>query len=86
MIEGYINMKPEIKAVEVNEKDKIKVSLKDGRILILPINKFKSIEELNIKQRRQIQILGTDAFTFDNCPEVYHIEQLFGSYIDYKHI
>ncbi len=85
MIEGYINIKPEIEFVRAEKKGIIEVALKDGRKLILPIGKFMSIKKLSLKQRKKVQIIGAEAFTFDDCAEVYHIEQLFGSYDDYKH-
>ena len=84
MTEGYINIKPEIEFVNTENK-LIQVSLKDGRKLIIPLDKFESIKKLNIEQRKKVQIVGTDAFTFDDCAEVYHLEQLFGSYTNYKH-
>ncbi len=84
MTEGYINIKPEIEFINTENK-LIQVSLKDGRKLIIPLDKFKSIKKLNIEQRKKIQIIGADAFTFDDCAEVYHLEQLLGSYTNYKH-
>ena len=84
MIEGYININPEIEDINTDNKF-IQVVLKDGRKLIIPLDKFESIKKLNLKQRKKVQIIGDNAFTFDDCAEVYHLEQLLGSYTNYKH-
>ena len=84
-IEGYFNVKPIIKDIKFEIRGKISFYLADGRIIISPISAFPSIKQLNTKQRTKYQILGDEGFTFDDCNEVFAIEQVLGNYHNYKH-
>jgi hypothetical protein len=85
MIEGYLNVIPELKSVKFEHRGKIDIYFEDGRIIILPVSIFPSIKKLNSKQRKKIQLIGKEGFTFDECDEVFHIEQILGRYDNYKH-
>lgn len=85
-MEGIIDIQPVINKIEFpqNEK-KMSVCLKDGRIIVVPLKYFPGIEKLNAQQRKKWQIINDVGFTFENCREVYHIEEILGNYDDYKY-
>jgi hypothetical protein len=84
MVEGYWNITPEIKTVSFSVKGRIKIELKDGRILIVPVSAFPSIKKLSMKDRKKWYRFG-NGFSFDNCDEVFHIEQILGNFQKYRH-
>jgi hypothetical protein len=83
-IEGYWGIEPQIKKISFPVRGKIQVDLIDGRTIISAISRFPSIKKLNSKQRSKWYIFG-EGFSFDDSPEVYHIEQILGNYECYKH-
>ena len=60
------------------------VILEDGREVVVSISRFPSTEALTSEQRQQWQSIG-ESFTFEECDEVFHIEQVLGSYSTYRH-
>ena len=82
-IEGFYNIKPQIKDIKFDIKGKISFYFEDGRIVISPVSAFPSFKKLNSVQRSKFQILGKEGFTFDDCNEVFAIEQIFGNYQNY---
>ena len=83
-IEGYWNIIPILKSISFGIRGKIIVSLEDGRTIIIPISKFPSIKKLNQNQRKKWYLFG-NGFSFDDCNEVFHIEQILGNYNTYNH-
>jgi len=83
-IEGFWDVAPKIKSVSFRIKGKIQVSLKDGRIVIIPVSAFPSVKKLSLRQRSKWYIFG-NGFSFDECDEVIHIEQILGNYSNYGH-
>lgn len=83
--EGFIGVKPEIKKITFTTKGKMGVHLVDGRIVILPLSLFPSINKLDQGQRMNWGIIDSSGFTFEDCDEVYHIEQILGREEDYKY-
>jgi len=83
-IEGFWDIKPQIKKIDFNVRGKFSVYLTDGRIIIVPIAMFPSIKKLDAEKRRKWFIFG-NGFSFDDCDEVFHIEQLLGNFNSYKH-
>ena len=83
-MEGIIDIQPEIKDIKFTYKGKIDIFLKDGRIIAVPLRYFPEIKKLNKAQRKKIQIIDNVGFTFLDCNEVYHIEQILGRYENYK--
>ncbi|MFN0047710.1 MAG: DUF2442 domain-containing protein, partial [Cytophagales bacterium] len=79
------NIQPYITAIKFLRKDRMSVHLRDGREIVFPIEVFPEIAELSPLQRKHWQILGGEGFTFDDCPEVFHIEQILGTYEVYSH-
>ncbi len=84
-VEGFINVKPVIIKIEFQHKGKMEIYLKDGRIIISPLSRFPSIKKLSRDQRKKWSTLGRVGFSFDDCPEVFHIEQVLGSEKDYEY-
>ncbi|MBI4645877.1 MAG: hypothetical protein HY738_04590 [Bacteroidia bacterium] len=84
LIEGYWNKTPKIKTLSFPLRGKMQIDLEDGRCIIVPLIKFPSIKRLNTIQRQKWFLLG-NGFSFDDCNEVYHIEQILGNFQNYNH-
>lgn len=84
-MEGIFKTMPKIKKVGFSIRGKIEIYLEDGRIVFVPLKYFPSIKSLNSKQRSKWYILGGDGFSFEDCDEVFHIEQVLGSEQIYSH-
>lgn len=86
IMEGYIGSpKPQIKKVSFPARGRMEILLTDGRAVTVPVSKFPSIRKLNEEQRKKWQVIGGDFFTFRDCDEVYHIEQILGKEEDYSY-
>jgi len=83
-IEGFWNVSPKIKKISFQIRGKISILLEDGRNIIVPVSKFPSIKKLTTDQRSKWYLFG-NGFSFDDCNEVYHIEQILGNFEIYKH-
>jgi len=83
--EGIINLKPKIKKVTFEVSGKMNVWLEDGRSVIVPLKFFPSIQKLTPLQRKKHVISDGEVIIFDDCDEVYHIEQILGRYDNYKY-
>jgi hypothetical protein len=59
-------------------KDFMKVFLIGGRVLLVPLSKFPEIKNLSSKQRNDYHISGGIALDFEDCDEVYHLNELIG--------
>ena len=82
-VEGFWDLKPKIKKIDFVD-NKILVYMTDGRVIISPLIKFPSIKKLTPEQRKKWYLFG-NGFSFDDCNEVFHIEQILGNYDEYKH-
>lgn len=82
--EGYWNVKPEIKSVSFPKRGKFQVDLQDGRSIVMPISAFPSLKKVPVKERDNWYLMG-GGVTWDCCPEVIHIEQILGNYVEYGH-
>ncbi|MCH8317441.1 MAG: hypothetical protein IIA88_02930, partial [Bacteroidetes bacterium] len=74
-MEGIIDIKPVISNIKFTTKGKMDVCLQDGRVIVVPLKYFPSIQKLNANQRKRLQIIDDVAFTFIASPELYHIEE-----------
>ena len=83
--EGIINLKPKINKVTFEIAGKMNVMLEDGRLVIVPLKFFPSIQKLTSSQRKKHVIADGETIIFDDCDEVYHIEQILGRYDSYKY-
>lgn len=84
-VEGFYGIKPVIKKITFVQKGKFDLHLEDGRIIAVPFSKFPDVKKLTASQRKKWYILDDYGFSFDDCNEVYHIEQVLGKYDDYKY-
>ncbi|MCX6154522.1 MAG: hypothetical protein NT007_10210 [Candidatus Kapabacteria bacterium] len=80
-----MTIKPAIKKLDFSSKGKMAVYLNDGRIIYIPIKFFPSIKNLDLKKRTKWYVLNGDMFSFDDCKEVFHIEQVLGKEKDYAY-
>lgn len=83
-IEGFWNINPKIKKVSFQSKGKITIDLEDGRTIFAPISQFPSIKKLSMQQRNKWYLFG-NGFSFDDCNEVFHVEQILGNFNEYRH-
>ncbi len=77
-VEGIIGITPVIRKVSFDQKGKIAVHLRDGRIIIAPLKFFPSLAKLSPVQRKKYTISDGETIVFHDCDEVYHIEQFLG--------
>lgn len=82
--EGYCNVEPKIKTLSFPKRGKFEVTLQDGRSITMPISAFPSMKKVPVKERPNWYLIG-GGFTWDSCPEVIHIEQILGNYVNYAH-
>lgn len=75
---GFFNIKPIITHINVENPDYLVLSFADGRILSTPVLYFPSIHNLTPEERQNWSVLDGQMFTFMDCDEVFHIEQLLG--------
>lgn len=76
-MEGFADSNPHIKKLNF-PKGKIEIFLKDGRIIIAPVNKFPSIKKLTSAQRKKWAILDGIGFDFQDSDELFHLYQFTG--------
>lgn len=84
MTEGYWNVEPQIRKVSFPKRGKWQVDLEDGRQVVMPVSAFPSLRRVSTKERRQWYLMG-NGVTWDSCPEVIHVEQILGNYVNYAH-
>ena len=82
--EGYWNVEPKIKSLSFPTRGKFQVELEDGRTIMMPVSAFPSMKKVPVKEREHWYLIG-GGFTWDSCPEVIHIEQILGNYVNYAH-
>jgi hypothetical protein len=56
----------------------------DGRIIIAPLSAFPSIKKLTMPLRKKWCLFG-NGFSFDDCNEVFYVEQILGNAKNYWH-
>lgn len=75
---GYADTLPKITALIFKGAD-MQLLLADGRIVIVPLNKFPAIKKLSSSQRKKYHIMAGVGFDFDDSDEVYHISEFLGA-------
>jgi hypothetical protein len=83
-IAGFWDIEPEIKKISFRHRGKISIHLEDGREIIFPVSAFLAIKKMTPAQRKKWYIFG-NGFSFDDCNDVFHIEQILGNFQKYKH-
>jgi hypothetical protein len=84
-MDGFRKINPVIKKISFPLKGKMNIELEDGRIVSVPIAYFPSIKKLTNEQRKKWYILDGEMFSFDDCNEIFHIEQVLGKENIYKY-
>lgn len=84
LIEGYWDSIPKIVKIAFPVSGKLQVTLEDKRTIIVPLSQFPNIKKLTPSQRQKWYLFG-NGFSFDDCDEVYHVEQILGNFQNYKH-
>lgn len=82
---GIYKIKPSIKKISFPVKGKMKLDLKDEREIIIPVKYFEKIRKLTTDQRNRWYVLDEQMFSFEDCDEVFHIEQVLGSENNYRY-
>ena len=82
---GILKIRPVIKKISFPEKGKMKFALSDKREITIPVKYFPKIKNLSLKQRNKWYILDDQMFSFDDCDEVFHIEQVLGKENNYTY-
>ncbi len=83
--EGIVNVSPIIDKIDFPDKGSIRIFLKDGRVLLTPLKYFPSLKQLNDKERKKYHIGDGQILIFDDCDEVFHIEQFLGKEQKYRY-
>lgn len=84
-MDGILNIKPAIKNISFDIKGRMNMVFKDGRTVEVPLTYFPSIRKLTDGQRKKWYVLDGELFSFDDCREVFHIEQILGKENNYKY-
>ncbi|MEK6615758.1 MAG: DUF2442 domain-containing protein [Bacteroidota bacterium] len=74
---GFSNSAPLIKSVRFHGQ-KIIIHLADGRLLLLPLNRFPEIERLTPAQKRKHKLLAGTGLMFDDLDTVFHVSDFLG--------
>ena len=85
-MERIIGIKPEVKKITFTQRSKMDVHLADGRTDIVPLSWFPSIRKLTTEQRRHWYVMPEGRFSFDDCPEVFHVDQVLGKEEAYRYL
>ncbi len=83
-IEGYWDIIPSVRSVNFPNPGQLQVDLDDGRVILMPLDQFPSIQQLTPEQRQHWYKYG-NGFSFDDSDEVIHVEQILGNFTLYKH-
>lgn len=84
-MEGLRKTKPIIKKISFPVRGKLSISLADGREVSVPLIYFPSIKKLTAQQREKWYVLDGEMFSFDECNEIFHVEQILGKENIYKY-
>ena len=84
-MEGFNNINPQIDKIDFRIKGAIRLFFIDGRKVEVPLKYFPSIKHLNSRERNRYHIADGQILLFDNCNEVFHIEQFLGKEQQYSY-
>ena len=62
----------------VDNPDIITIHLDDERDISVPVRYFSDIENLTFKERQRWILLDEQVFSFEDCDEVFHLQQMLG--------
>jgi len=78
MDNGLKNSTLIVKEMRFDKVGKINISLKDGRVFIIPIKYFPELKKLPIEKRKKYTIVDDRTILFSNLNSVYHLEDFIG--------
>lgn len=84
-MEGFKKTKPFIKKISFPMKGKMNITFADGREITIPLHYFPSIKKLTQTQREKWYVLDGEMFSFEDCYEIFHVEQVLGKENSYKY-
>ena len=84
-MEGIYKIKPVIEKILFSTAGKISISLKDGRVIIVPIKYFPGIKKLSLAERRRYRIINDQMIMFHNSNEIYHLQDFLGKEQQYRY-
>ena len=61
-----------------NQRGKIAICLKDGRIFISPLRYFPELQKLRVDKRKKYTIVDDRTILFKELNSVYHLEDFIG--------
>jgi hypothetical protein len=67
-----------ITSLEVDNPEIITIYLDDERSISVPVRYFAEIENLTLEERRRWILLDEQVFSFEDCDEVFHLQQMLG--------
>lgn len=82
---GFINIHPQIEKIDFRIRGNIRLFLKDGRKIEAPLKYFPTVKRLTSIQRNQYHIIDEQVLMFDDCDEIFHIEQFLGKEQHYRY-
>ena len=82
--EGFWGSIPRIKNISFPVRGRMQVDLNDGRVIVVPLSAFPSIQKLPRQEREKWFLIG-GGISFDKSNEVIHIEQILGNFDNYRH-
>lgn len=77
---GYYHQEVIISDITFPDKDKIRISMKDGRVLESPLTLFPAIKNLSEEERMDWKPVGRSGFTFKVLSEKYNVEEFLGHF------
>jgi hypothetical protein len=83
--EGYVGVHPVISKVSFEKRGYITLILADGRMISAPLKLYPSIKKMNVLQRKKYHITGDQVIIWNDCDEIFHIEQFLGREQDYSY-
>lgn len=75
-----------MKKITFTQRGKMDMHFVDGRTVIVPLSHFPSIKKLTTAQRKHWYVMPDGLFSFDDCPEVFHVEQVLGKEEAYRYL
>jgi hypothetical protein len=78
MATAFKSRKMKINKVSFRHKGMIAIELQDGRIFLVPLDKFPDIQRLTPSQRRMFTIVDDRSLFFRKSEYIYHLEDFIG--------
>jgi hypothetical protein len=67
-----------ITSLALDNPEIITIYLDDERSLSVPVRYFAEIENLTLEERRRWILLDEQVFSFEDCDEMFHLQQMLG--------